>query len=85
MVLFNRQRYALRGPSITVVAYSDGRIKLLPYKVFNQPQPGSSPVDNKTLNARMDGIVKGQNKANKPAANHPWRNYPEPIPPPATG
>lgn len=92
VVSFNRQRYiiqtggnpryALRGLGITVVAYPDGRIELLPFKVFDLKQADLSPVDDKTLNARVDSIVKGRNKTHKLAADHPWRNYPEPTAPP---
>lgn len=93
---FNRQRYilqtggqpryALRGESVTVVLYPDQRIELLhgeerlPFKTFDPAQAPTHPVDDKTLNARVDDLLKARSKSEKsrPAPNHPWRRYPEP-------
>jgi transposase len=85
-------RYALRGQFIDVVTYSDGRIELwhgqqkLPFKVFDPAQSVPEPVDDKTLNARVDALVKARHWSEKsrPAPNHPWRRYPAP-PPSGTG
>lgn len=92
---FNRQRYilqtggqpryALRKQALTVVVYPDQRIELLhgeeilPFKVFDAAQTPNLPVDDKTLNARVDEILKERRSSSRPrpAANHPWRRYPE--------
>jgi hypothetical protein len=90
---FNRQRYilqtggapryALRGKEVTVVSYADGRIEilhgdeLLPFKAFDTPKPASPPVDEKTINARVDDILRGRwSEKSRPAPEHPWRRYP---------
>lgn len=91
VVTFNRQRYivqtggapryALHGQRVTVVAYSDGRIELLhgeellPFKVFDAPQPATAPVDDKTLNERLEKILKARRSTHKPAPDHPWNRY----------
>jgi len=93
---FNRQRYilqtggqpryALRGQRVTVVVYPDQRIELLhrqevlPFKVFDPAQNPTPPVDDKTLNTRVDEVLKARHWSGKshPAPNHPWRNHPEP-------
>ena len=80
-----RPRYALRGERVTVVVYSDLRIELLhgeeilPFKVFDAAQAPTPPVDDKTLNARVDDVLKARHWSEKPrpAPNHPWRLYPE--------
>ena len=80
-------RYALRGQTITVIAYPDQRIELLhgkenlPFKVFDVPQDLTPAVDDKTLNARVDEVLKRRRNAEKPrpAPNHPWR---QPFKPP---
>ena len=95
---FNRQRYilqtgsqpryALRGESVTVVVYPDQRIELLhgkevlPYKVFDPAQAVSLPVDDKTLNVRVEEILRQRrwSEKSRPPANHTWRRYPEPLP-----
>lgn len=76
-------RYALRGKAVTVVSYADGRIEilhndeLLPFKVFDTPKPAFPPVDEKTINARVDDILKTRwSEKSRPAPTHPWRNYP---------
>ena len=76
-------RYALRGQHVTVVQYPNGRrIELLhgpdilPFKVFDPAKPLSPPVDAKTLNASVDGIVAQRAPTPprpKPPADHPWR------------
>ncbi|MDN8101859.1 hypothetical protein [Burkholderia multivorans] len=91
VVLFNRQRYivqtvgapryALRGKKITVIEYGNGRVELLagkeslPYKVFDPAQAMPPPVDDKTLNARVDDILKARQVKERwrPGPNHPWR------------
>lgn len=93
---FNRQRYilqtdgqpryALRGETVTVVVHPDRGIELLhgeeslPFKVFDPGQAVAVPADDKTLNARVDDILKQRrwSEQSRPAANHPWRRYPEP-------
>lgn len=93
---FNRQRYiiqtsgdpryALRGQTVTVVEYPDHRIELLhgaevlPFKVFDETQTIARAVDDKTLNARVDDVLKQRKQTThpKPPLNHPWRRYPEP-------
>lgn len=95
---FNRQRYilqtggqpryALRGESVTVVVYPDQRIELLhgeeilPFKVFDAASAPKPPVDDKTLNSRVDEVLKGRrwSEKSRPAPNHPWRRHPEPPP-----
>lgn len=77
-------RYALRGRKIDVVVYADGRIALLagqevlPYKVFDPVRTVASPVDDKTLNARVDDILQTRrwSEKSRPAPDHPWRRYP---------
>jgi len=76
-------RYALRGKEVTVVSYADGRIEilngneLLPFKVFDAPKPASPPADEKTINARVDDILKTRwSEKSRPAPKHPWRRYP---------
>lgn len=74
-------RYGLRGKKIDVVVYADGRVELvagnevLPYKVFDPAQAIPSPVDDKTLNARVDAILKARPLKEKwrPGPDHPWR------------
>lgn len=74
-------RYALRGKKITVIEYGDGRIELvagkesLPYKVFDLAQAIAPPVDDKTLNARVEDILKARQAKGKwrPGPDHPWR------------
>jgi hypothetical protein len=76
-------RYALRGQEVTVVRYADGRVEvlhgdeILPFKVFGTAKPATSPVDEKTINARVDDIVKYRwSEKSRPAPRHPWRRYP---------
>ncbi len=81
-------RYALRGETVTVVRYPDGRIEIvrgeeiLPFKVFDASRPASEPVDERALNARVDALVKQRRSPEKsrPAPDHPWRRYPGPQP-----
>ena len=95
---FNRQRYilqtggqpryALRGATVTVVVYPDQRIELLhgeeilPFKVFDPASAPMPPVDDKTLNTRVDEVLKTRrwSEKSRPAPNHPWRHHPEPPP-----
>ena len=95
---FNRQRYilqtgsqpryALRGETVTVVVYPDQRVELLhgveilPFKLFDPAQAVAVPVDDKTLNARVDDVLKQRRwpEQSRPAPNHPRRRYPEPPP-----
>jgi len=75
--------YALRGKKIKVVVYADRRVELvagaevLPCKVFDPIQDVASPADDKTLDARVDAILKArQHKARwRPGPDHPWRCY----------
>ena len=77
-------RYALRGRRVDVVVHADGRIELvtggevLLYKVFDSPQEIPHPVDDKSLNARVDAILTSRrwSEKSRPAADHPWRRYP---------
>ena len=84
---FNRQRYilqtdgqpryALRGETVTVVVHPDRGIELLhgeeslPFKVFDPAQALTVPADDKTLNARVDDILKQRrwSEQSRPAAN----------------
>lgn len=74
-------RYALRGQTVTVVEYPDGRIELLreaeilPFKVFDKEQPVIGAVDDKTLNIRVDELLKQHRPTPhaKPHPEHPWR------------
>ncbi len=74
-------RYALRGQTVTVVEYLDGRIELLhnaeilPFKVFDRAQPIVAAVDDKTLNMQVDKLLKQQRLPPhaKPNPQHPWR------------
>lgn len=74
-------RYALRGAPITVVHYRDQRIELLhgdevlPFRVFDPRQPEQPPVDEKTLNARVDEVLISRpwSEKSRPAPTHPWR------------
>lgn len=96
---FNRQRYiiqtggapryALRGQRVDVVTYPDGRIEIvhgnevLPFKVFDPLQSVSTPVDEKTLNARVDALIRATRGSEKsrPAPDHPWRRFTISSPP----
>ena len=90
---FNRQRYivqtggapryGLRGQLVDGVSYADGRIELwhglekLPFQVFDPAQCVPEPVDAKSLNARLDELVKVRKaKTYRPAPDHPWRRRP---------
>lgn len=72
-------RYALRGQTVTVVEYPDGRIELLhgaevlPFKVFDKAQSIIAAVDDKTLNVRVDELLKQRLPHTKPQPGHPWR------------
>ncbi|HAH11212.1 MAG TPA: ISNCY family transposase [Alphaproteobacteria bacterium] len=91
---FNRQRYilqtggapryALRGRKVTVISHADGRLdilhgeEVLPFKVFDAPTTVTSPVDDKTINARVDAIITQRwSDKSRPAPSHPWRRYPD--------
>lgn len=101
VVSFNRQRYivqtggapryALHGRTITVIEYPEHHIELmldteiLPFKVFDDIQPACPAVDDKTLNPRVDEVLKLRQRSPPcaPSPSHPWRKYPQPsIPPP---
>ena len=76
-------RYALRGATVTVITYADGRIELmhgqeqLPFRVFDEQGPDTSAVDDKTLNTRVDlAVARRGSEKSRPAPNHPWRRYP---------
>ena len=70
------------------VSKADQRIELLhgeevlPYKVFDPTQAPTPPVDDKTLNARVDDVLKARrwSEKSRPGPNHPWRRYPAPPP-----
>ena len=74
-------RYSLRGATVTVVSYADGRIELLrgdeilPFKVFDPQQHVPPAADDKTLNARVNEVLVQQRQVKKyhPAPDHPWR------------
>ena len=74
-------RYALRGRKVDAVVHADGRVELiagrevLPYQVLDPARDVPSPVDDKTLNARVDDILGKQHrkKAWHPGPDHPWR------------
>jgi transposase len=77
-------RYALRKQTVTVVVYPDRPIELLhgkevlPYKVFDPERDVPQAVDDKTLDARVDAILKARppRPKSRPAPNHPWRGTP---------
>jgi hypothetical protein len=52
----------------------------LPFKVFDPAQDVPAPVDDKSLTARLDVLVKARRWSDKsrPAPHHPWRRYPAP-------
>ena len=85
-----RSRYALRGQSVTVVEYPDGRVELLcgeevlPFKVFDEPCQVMLSADDKTLNARVGSVLEHRHwdKKYRPAPEHPWR---KPFKPPLSG
>lgn len=73
-------RYVLRGQPVSVVSYADSRIEILhgdealDFKVFDDPKKNRSPVDSKTLNARVDDVLKRHwNEKSRPVPGHPWR------------
>jgi len=78
-----RPRYDLRGQTVTVIAHANGRIELLyrgealGFKQFDPPKPDQSPVDEKSINARVDDLLKRRwSEKSRPAPQHPWRRYP---------
>lgn len=81
-------RYGLRGANVTVVVHGDGRIELLhgqevlAFTVFDAAQDVPQPLDDKTLNARVDELVEKRTpkKPWRPGPDHPWRQYPETAP-----
>ncbi|MCP1636948.1 transposase [Kerstersia gyiorum] len=83
-------RYALRGQAVTVVVYPDQRIELLhrqellPFKVFDKPQQVAMPVDDKTLNARVDELLRQRQSRPiySPDRTHPWKRWVGKNPPP---
>ena len=90
VVSFNRQRYIiqtdgaprydLRGQTVLVIEYADKPIelmhkgKLLPFKAFDPKQEIPFPVDDKTLNTRVDNIVQRRRGTGKPkkVQTDPW-------------
>ncbi len=76
-------RYALRGATVTIVTYADGRIELmhgneaLPYRIFDAQAPDTTAVDDKTLNARVDAVLSARrwSEKSRPAPQHPWRRW----------
>lgn len=78
-----RPRYDLRGQTVTVITHADQRIELvrrdevLAFKKFDSPGLDQSPVDDKSLNVRVDEILKRHwSEKSRPAPQHPWRRYP---------
>lgn len=93
---FNRQRYILQtggqprydlhGQTVTVITHADRRIELLhrgaalAFKPFDPATPDQSPVDDKSINARVDDLLARRwSEKSRPAPNHPWRRYPQPV------
>jgi len=76
-------RYALRKQRVTVVVYPDHRVEVLrgqevlEVKVFDPAQDVPAPVDEKTLNARVDQAVerRGRPAPHRPSPDHPWRRW----------
>lgn len=74
-------RQALRGRKVDALVHADGRVELiagrevLPSKVLDPARDVPSPVDDKTLNARVDEILgkPHRKKAWHPGPDHPWR------------
>jgi transposase len=90
VVSFNRQRYIiqtdgaprydLRGQKVIVIEHADKPIelmhkgKLLPFKAFDPKQEIPFPVDDKTLNTRVDNIIQRRRgpAKRKPVQTDPW-------------
>ena len=75
-------RYSLQGQRVSVASYPDGKIEVLhdhevlPVKVFGMSAPQQPPVDEKTINARVDDILTHRQREKlRPAPTHPWRRY----------
>ena len=76
----------MRGARVTLHQHFDGtqqlrwRQRKLTYTVMTKAQRQAAQADSKTVNARVDEALakraKTNNKGNKPALNHPWRNMP---------
>ena len=56
--------------------------EVLAFTVFDATQDVPQPLDDKTLNARVDELVEKRTpkKLWRPGPDHPWRQYPEPPP-----
>ena len=88
----DKANYTLAKAKITVLENREGQVfldyrgKPLRFSVI-QTKPLNNDVDTKTLNSVVDHIKKKVTKQtpaatpHKPAATHPWRNYPQPLQP----
>ncbi len=80
------QRYDLQRKRITVCKHTDGSVELLngkqslPYRIFGVEQQRAEAADEKTLEARMDAVVK-KATARKPGPGktHPWKRSYKPF------
>ncbi len=81
-------RYALRGQSVTVIEYPDGRIELLrdteilSFKVFDEARQINAAVDDKTLNPRVEEVLaqRRQARPRPQPMSHPWKRSYKPTP-----
>jgi transposase len=75
----NRIYSRLRGCHVTVCEHLDGSLEFLhrdrplSYRPAGSTRHSTSPVDEKTLNARVDDILGRRSSTYKPPPDHPWR------------
>jgi len=77
----------MRGTKITLHEHFNGtqelrwRKRKLNYTVLTKAQRQAAEADGKAVNTRVDNAMAKRNatnnKAHKPALNHPWRKYPD--------
>lgn len=71
----------LQHTTINVCENMDGHITLfykdskLDYKVFDKQNQPRLIVDDKTLDAAVDNVIKKSPKPHKPRQDNPWRNF----------
>ena len=78
----NRPSYAMRKAQVTVLENAQGQVTVLyknhpiPFEVYYQQAKQSEVVSAKSV----DFELRNAACAHKPAPDHPWRNYPSPLP-----